>query len=84
MNSEQSLARIRQFLLIISAGVFVMTVTELFFESLDGNNTITSLPSERLGADRSVSGIFSAEPCDDQPFALVYGRDRTLQFDRYL
>lgn len=31
MNSEQSLARIRQFLLIISAGVFIMTVTELFF-----------------------------------------------------
>jgi hypothetical protein len=33
MNSEQSLARIRQFLLIISAGVFLMTVTELFFLS---------------------------------------------------
>ena len=33
MNSEQSLARIRQFLLIISAAVFIMTVTELFFLS---------------------------------------------------
>jgi hypothetical protein len=33
MNSEQSLARIRQFLLIISAGVFILTVTELFFLS---------------------------------------------------
>ena len=33
MNSEQSLARIRQFLLIISASVFIMTVTELFFLS---------------------------------------------------
>jgi phosphoglycerol transferase MdoB-like AlkP superfamily enzyme len=33
MNSEQRLARIRQFLLIISAGVIEMTVTELFFLS---------------------------------------------------
>ncbi len=33
MNSEHVLARLRQFLLIISAGVFVMTVTELFFLS---------------------------------------------------
>lgn len=31
MNPESTLARLRQFLLIISAGVFVMTVTELFF-----------------------------------------------------
>ena len=28
MNSEQSLARIRQFLLIISAAVFIMTVVQ--------------------------------------------------------
>jgi len=33
MNAEHVLARLRQFLLIISAGVFVMTVTELFFLS---------------------------------------------------
>ena len=43
MNSEQSLARIRQFLLIISAGVFVMTVTELFFLS-HWTETIQLLP----------------------------------------
>lgn len=33
MNPEQVLARLRQFLSIISAGIFVMTVTELFFLS---------------------------------------------------
>jgi len=33
MDSNQILARLRQFLLIIAAGVFVMTVTELFFLS---------------------------------------------------
>lgn len=33
MSSEQVLARIRQFLLLISATVFSMTVTELFFLS---------------------------------------------------
>jgi hypothetical protein len=43
MNSEQSLARIRQFLLIISAGVFIMTVTELFFLS-HWTETIQILP----------------------------------------
>jgi hypothetical protein len=43
MNSEQALARIRQFLLVISAGVFVMTVTELFFLS-HWTETIQLLP----------------------------------------
>ena len=43
MNSEQALARIRQFLLIISASVFVMTVTELFFLS-HWTETIQPLP----------------------------------------
>ena len=43
MNSEQSLARIRQFLLIIAAGVFIMTVTELFFLS-HWSETIQLLP----------------------------------------
>ena len=43
MNSEHSLARIRQFLLIISAGVFIMTVTELFFLS-HWTETIQLLP----------------------------------------
>lgn len=31
MDSEKTLAQLRQFMLIISAGVFVMTVAELFF-----------------------------------------------------
>ena len=43
MNSEQVLAKLRQYLLIISAGVFVMTVTELFFLS-HWNETIQILP----------------------------------------
>ena len=43
MNSELVLARLRQFLLIISAGVFVMTVTELFFLS-HWSETIQFLP----------------------------------------
>jgi hypothetical protein len=43
MNPEQSLARIRQFLLIISAGVFIMTVTELLFLS-HWTETIQLLP----------------------------------------
>ncbi|HSJ89229.1 MAG TPA: hypothetical protein VK909_18600 [Anaerolineales bacterium] len=33
MSAEATLLRLRQFLIIISAGVFVMTVTELFFLS---------------------------------------------------
>ena len=43
MNAEHVLARLRQFLLIISAGVFVMTVTELFFLS-HWSETIQFLP----------------------------------------
>jgi hypothetical protein len=43
MNSDQTLRRIRQFLLIIAAGVFVMTVTELFFLS-HWSETIQLLP----------------------------------------
>src|SRR6185436_15413893 len=42
-NSEQVLPKLRQFLLIISAGVFVMTVTELFFLS-HWSETIQFLP----------------------------------------
>jgi len=33
MNAEATLLRLQQFLIIISAGVFIMTVTELFFLS---------------------------------------------------
>lgn len=43
MNSEKTLERLRQFLLIISAGVFIMTVTELTFLS-HWSETIQFLP----------------------------------------
>jgi hypothetical protein len=43
MNAEATLLRLRQFLIIISAGVFVMTVTELFFLS-HWSETIQFLP----------------------------------------
>lgn len=43
MTSGQILSRIRQFLLIISAGVFVMTVAELFFLA-HWSETIQLLP----------------------------------------
>ena len=43
MNSEIVLARLRQFLVFISAGVFVMTVTELIFLS-HWSETIQFLP----------------------------------------
>jgi len=43
MNSDAILAKLRQFLLIIAAGVFVMTVTELTFLS-HWKQTIQFLP----------------------------------------
>ena len=43
MNAEATLLRLRQFLIIIAAGVFVMTVTELFFLS-HWSETIQYLP----------------------------------------
>ena len=43
MGSDKTLAQLRQFLLVISAGVFVMTVTELFFLE-HWNVTIQFLP----------------------------------------
>ena len=43
MSSDVTLERLRQFLLIISAGVFVMTVTELLFLS-HWTETIQILP----------------------------------------
>jgi hypothetical protein len=43
MNSETILAQLRQFLLVISAGVFVMTVSELIFLS-HWTETIQFLP----------------------------------------
>ena len=43
MDADQTLRRIRQFLLVIAAGVFVMTVTELIFLS-HWSETIQFLP----------------------------------------
>ena len=43
MNAEKTLERLRQFLLIISTGVFIMTVTELSFLS-HWSETIQFLP----------------------------------------
>jgi len=43
MNPEKILERLRQFLLIISSGVFIMTVTELVFLS-HWSETIQFLP----------------------------------------
>ena len=43
MNSEATLARLCQFLLIITAGIFVMTVLELFFVG-HWNENIQFLP----------------------------------------
>ena len=43
MDADHVLTKLRQFLLIISAGVFVMTVTELFFLS-HWSETIQFLP----------------------------------------
>ena len=43
MDSEKVLAQLRQFLLVISAGIFVMTVAELFFLE-HWNFTVQFLP----------------------------------------
>jgi len=63
MNSEQVLAKLRQYLLIISAGVFVMTVTELFFLS-HWNETIQILPFalSGLGLLTLVLAFFRPSP----------------------
>ena len=61
MNSEKSLARIRQFLLIISAAVFIMTVTELFFLS-HWTETIQLLPFALSGWGLIVLGMAYFKP----------------------
>jgi hypothetical protein len=48
MNSDAILARLRQFLLFITAGIFVMTATELIFVS-HWNETIQFLPFALCG-----------------------------------
>jgi hypothetical protein len=61
MNPEQSLARIRQFLLVISAAVFVMTVTELFFLS-HWTETIQLLPFVLSGCGLITLGLAYFRP----------------------
>src|SRR5215217_3788152 len=53
----------------------------LLSQSLDRNNSIASLRTERLGADRPGAGLFQTESNNDQRFTLVHARDRTLQPD---
>jgi hypothetical protein len=48
MSADAILARLRQFLLIITAGIFVMTATELIFVS-HWNETIQFLPFALCG-----------------------------------
>ena len=48
MNTEVILTRVRQFLLIISAGIFVMTTAELIFVS-HWNESIQYLPFALCG-----------------------------------
>jgi len=71
MDSEKTLAQLRQFLLIISAGVFVMTVAELFF--LEHWNVIIQFLPFALCA----LGLISA--------ALAYFRPsrRTIRFAQW-
>src|SRR5215217_1356060 len=63
MNAEATLLRLRQFLIIISAGVFVMTVTELFFLS-HWTETIQYLPFvlSGLGLIALVLAYFRPSP----------------------
>jgi len=61
MNSEIALARLRQLLLIISAGVFIMTVTELFFLS-HWSETIQFLPFVLSGLGLITLSLASFRP----------------------
>lgn len=61
MNAEATLVRLRQFLIIISAGVFVMTVTELFFLS-HWSETIQYLPFALSGLGLITLGMAYFRP----------------------
>lgn len=61
MTSDAVLAKLRQFLLIISAGVFVMTVTELVFIG-HWNQTIQFLPFALSGLGLITLGFAYFRP----------------------
>ena len=61
MNSDAILARLRQFLLIITAGIFVMTITELIFIG-HWNENIQFLPFALCGLGLITSAIAYFRP----------------------
>jgi len=61
MNSDATLARIRQFLLIITAGTFVMTVIELIFVS-HWNEKIQYLPFALCALGLIITGLAFLRP----------------------
>jgi len=61
MNSDAILARLRQFLLLITAGILIMTITELIFVS-HWNETIQFLPFALCGLGLITVTIAYARP----------------------
>lgn len=61
MNSETTLAKLRQFLLIITAGIFAMTVAELIFVG-HWNQTIQFLPFGLCALGLIVVGLAYFRP----------------------
>jgi hypothetical protein len=61
MNSEAILARLRQFLLVITAGIFVMTVLELTFVG-HWNENIQFLPFALCAAGLTSTGWALLQP----------------------
>ena len=61
MDAEKTLAQLRQFLLIISAGIFVMTVAELIFLE-HWNFTIQYLPFALIVLGLAASGLAYFRP----------------------
>ena len=61
MNSDAILARLRQFLLLITGGIFITTIIELIFVS-HWNQTIQYLPFALCGLGLITLGIVSLRP----------------------
>lgn len=61
MNSDAVLARLRQFLLFITAGIFVMTATELIFVG-HWNETIQFLPFALCGLGLIILAVAYFRP----------------------
>ena len=61
MDAESTLARLRQFLLIIAAGIFVMTLVELIFVS-HWNETIQYLPFGLCGLGLAMLTVAYLRP----------------------